>query len=167
MKEKRSGDLSIRPAQAGDAELLWNWANDRSVRERSFNQEPIEWDAHLEWFSRRLAAPDTKFYLLLENGEPVGQIRYDRDAGGAAAEIGFSIAEENRGRGFGVEILRLTANRAAQDLNCREIVGFVIEDNEASSKAFLRAGFTTEGLTELHEKRAFRFVWRPAENYKV
>ncbi len=164
MKEAQNDNLSVRLAEAGDAELLWHWANDKSVRERSFNQEPIPWESHLEWFSRRLASPDTKFYLLLEDGEPVGQIRYDRDADGQAAEISFSIAKENRGRGFGIKVLRLTAERAARDLSCREIVGFVIEDNEASSKAFLRAGFTTEGTVEIHGRRAFRFVWLMPEN---
>ncbi len=164
MKETQSGNLSIRLAQSDDAELLWNWANDNSVRERSFNQEPIAWQSHLEWFSRRLASPDARFYLLLEDGEPVGQIRFDRDAGGQAAEISFSIAKEHRGRGFGSEILCLTAARAATDLNCREIIGFVIEGNEASSKAFLRAGFATEGTFDFRGHRAYRFIWQPSEN---
>jgi len=164
MKETLNGNLSIRPAKADDAALLWNWANDSSVRERSFNQEPIAWQPHLEWFSRHLASPDTKFYLLLENNEPVGQIRYDRDESGNSAEISFSITKENRGRGFGTEILRLTVARAAGDLSCREIIGFVIEDNAASSKAFLRAGFTTEGVTDVHGRRVFRFVWQPSDD---
>ena len=63
-KAQANKNLSIRAANADDAELLWHWANDASVRERSFNQEPIVWEAHLEWLSRRLASPDTKFYLL-------------------------------------------------------------------------------------------------------
>jgi len=164
MNETRSDkNLSVRPARADDAELLWHWANDASVRERSFNQELIPWESHTAWFSRRLASPDTQFYLLVENGEPVGQIRYDRDARGQTAEISFSIAKEKRGKGFGTEILRLTAARAVADLGCREIVGFVIEGNEASSKAFLRAGFTTEGLIDVRGRRAFRFVWQSPE----
>lgn len=157
----RSKNLSVRPAVFEDAELLWHWANDASVRERSFNQEPIEWDAHLEWFSHRLASPDTEFYLLVDSGVPVGQIRYDRDETENSAEISFSVAREHRGKSFGIEILRMTTECALKDLDCEKITAVVIEGNEASSKAFIRAGFTTEGLTEIRGKRAFRYIWQP------
>lgn len=158
---KDSKNLSIRPAKAEDAELLWDWANDASVRERSFNQKRITWDAHLEWFSRRLSSPDTKFYILLENSEPVGQIRYDRNGEENSAEISFSVAKEHRGKSFGIEILRLTTKLALNDLDCEKITAIVIEGNEASSRVFIRAGFQTEGLTDIRGKHAFRYVWQP------
>lgn len=158
--------LSIRPAQPEDAELLWQWANDASVRERSFNQKTIEWKDHLKWFSLRLSLPDTKFYILLADGIPVGQIRYDRSNEEKSAEISFSVAHEHRGKGFGIEILRLTTEQALKDLNCEKITAVVIEGNEASSKAFIRAGFSTEGLTEIRGKRAFLYIWEP-ENKEV
>ena len=162
MNETQNNEkLSVRPARIEDSKLLWNWANDSSVRERSFNQEQISWESHTAWFSERMASPNTRFYLLIEDGEPAGQIRYDRDLQGQTAEISFSIAKEKRGKGFGTEILRLTVARALADLDCREIVGFVIEGNEASSKAFRRAGFTTEGLIDVRGQRAFCFVWQP------
>ena len=157
-------NLSIRPARADDAGLLWKWANDTSVRERSFNKQPIAWQSHLDWFSHRLASSDTRFYLLIENEEPVGQIRFDRDEAENSAEISFSVAREHRGKGFGIEILRLTVKQALKDLDCEKITAVVIEGNEVSSKAFIRAGFTTEGLTDIRGKRAFLFVWQPLEN---
>lgn len=163
---KDSRKLSIRPAKIEDAELLWHWANDTSVRERSFNQEPIAWNVHLEWFSRRLSSPNTKFYILLKNGEPVGQIRYDRNEEENSAEISFSVMKEHRGKSFGIEILRLTKEVALNDLNCKKITAVVIEGNEASSKAFISAGFKTEGLTDIRGKRAFRYIWQP-ENQEV
>jgi RimJ/RimL family protein N-acetyltransferase len=160
----QSRELSIRPATASDAELLWRWANDASVRERSFNPEPIPWQSHLDWFSRQLNSPGTSFYLLLEAGDPVGQIRYDRNEEESAAEISFSIAREHRGKGFGTEILLLTRERALLDLNCEKITAVVIEGNEASRKAFVRAGFKSDGPIEIRGRRALRFVWQPTEN---
>jgi L-amino acid N-acyltransferase YncA len=74
------------------------------------------------------------------------------------------VAGEHRGKGFGVEILSQTVGEAMRELKCREIVGIVIEGNEASSKAFLRAGFTNKGETEIDGKRASRFVWKPAKS---
>lgn len=157
-------ELSIRPATIDDAKLLWEWANDLSVRQQSFNTEPIDWGSHMRWFSGRIASTATRFYLLLNNGQPVGQIRYDCDENSKSAEISFSIGKEHRGRRFGVEILRLTCDQALQDLDCRQITALVIKGNEISHKAFLSAGFEMAGLTKKNEKTAYKFVWKPMEN---
>jgi RimJ/RimL family protein N-acetyltransferase len=109
-------------------------------------------------------SPDTRFYLLLENGEPVGQIRYDRDETGEAAEISFSLAKEHRGKRLGIKLLELTRQIALKDLNCERITALVIKGNEASNRAFLRAGFEEDGLTERLGKTAYKFVWKPTEN---
>src|SRR5581483_8142161 len=79
--------LTIREARPEDARLLWEWANDPSVRSNSFNQEPIPWESHLRWYEKRLASPGTRFWLLEVNSVPAGQIRYDRDDEGHSAEI--------------------------------------------------------------------------------
>lgn len=163
--EHKKTTLSIRTATIDDAELLWEWANDRSVREQSFNSEPISWESHLKWLSDKMESPSTQFYLLLENGEPTGQIRYDRDdREQSAAEISFSIAEEHRGKKLGIAILELTCDKALKDLNCRQITALVIKGNEASHKAFLRAGFKEDGFTTRSGKTSYRFVWKPTEN---
>jgi RimJ/RimL family protein N-acetyltransferase len=162
--ENQEKNLSVREATMDDAKLLWEWANDPSVRERSFNPEPIKWEAHINWLQKQMDSPDTRFYLLLENGEPVGQIRYDRDEAGESAEIAFSVAREHRGKRLGIEILQFTCDRALKDLDCRQITALVIKGNEASRKAFLRAGFEEDGSTEIFGKTADKFIWKPAEN---
>lgn len=158
----QTGNLSIRRATLDDAELLWKWANERSVRQHSFNPEPISWDSHLEWFAQRVNSPETRFYILLENGSPVGQIRYDRDH--SEAEIGFSIAVEHRGKKFGIAILRLTGELALRDLNCKRLTALVIKGNEASRKAFIHAGFEFDGMTRVQNKTSYRFIWMPVGN---
>jgi UDP-2,4-diacetamido-2,4,6-trideoxy-beta-L-altropyranose hydrolase len=157
-------NLSFREATMDDARLLWEWANDLSVREQSFNTEPIEWESHIIWLQKRMNSSDTQFYLLLENKEPVGQIRYDREEDGISAEIGFSVAKEHRGKRFGIELLNLTRNRALKDLNCKQITALVIKGNEASHKAFLRAGFEEAGVITKNGKTSHKFVWKPEEN---
>ena len=70
--------------------------------------------------SRRLASPDTKFYLLLDGDVPVGQIRYDRDKAENSAKISFSVAREQRGKNFGTEILKLTTERRLERFELRK-----------------------------------------------
>lgn len=155
-------NLSIRPATIDDAELLWNWANDSSVREVSINPNPIPWDSHIKWFAERLNSSTTRFYILLEDSIPVGQIRYDM-VENKAAEISFSIDGEHRGKGLGKEILRVTRETAWRDLDCESITAFVILGNEASRKAFERTDFTLVGMVEYQGKKGYRFNWKPTK----
>lgn len=164
-KQKQTDkNLSIRQATMDDAKLLWEWANDVSVRNQSYNTEPIKWESHLKWLQKRLDSAETVFYLLLENDKPVGQIRYDLDKTDESAEIGFSVAKEHRRKGFGIEILKLTCEQALKDLNCKQITALVIVGNEASRKAFLRADFKEVGLMEKDGKTSHKFVWKPKDN---
>jgi RimJ/RimL family protein N-acetyltransferase len=71
---------------------------------------------------------------------PVGQIRYDRtDAN--TAQITFSVASAYRGKGFGTQLLRLSADLAGRELGIRIVEGVSPAQTIASSRAFLRAGF--------------------------
>ncbi len=49
--------------------------------------------------------PSCHIFLGLEDGEPVGQVRFDTV--GPVAEIDISIVRERRGNGLGIELLRL------------------------------------------------------------
>lgn len=162
MTENSRAGRMIRAASRDDARLIWEWANDPSVRANAFNPEPIPWDQHLGWYERRLAAPTTRFWILEADGVPVGQIRYDRDPDGSSAEISFSVAGEHRGRGYGTDLIRMTCARAAAELDVEEITALVFDTNPASSRAFFRAGFTTLGISEVHGKPCYRFSWHTA-----
>jgi UDP-2,4-diacetamido-2,4,6-trideoxy-beta-L-altropyranose hydrolase len=134
------GDFGLRAAAFDDAFLLWRWASDPVVRQNSFSQDPIPWETHLEWLSRKLASPDTRLWLLEYCSVPAATIRYDRvDAD--TARIGFSVAASFRGRGLGTKVLRISAFRAGRELGVKVLEGKVRPGNEASARAFLSAGF--------------------------
>ncbi|HZS09410.1 MAG TPA: GNAT family N-acetyltransferase [Blastocatellia bacterium] len=154
--------LTIREARPEDARLLWEWANDPSVRSNSFNQEPIPWESHLRWYEKRLASPGTRFWLLEVNSVPAGQIRYDRDDEGHSAEISFSLAGEFRGKGLGTRIITLTLGPAVTELGVEEIVAVVLDGNIPSSKAFRSAGFGAPEVSSRNGIGCYRFIWRPA-----
>lgn len=132
--------LRLRAASPEDMLLLWQWANDSVTRRNSFNSEPISWAEHKAWYAERIASPDTRFWILEFQHVPVGQIRYDRtDAN--KAQISFSIAPVYRGRTFGTQLLRLSADLAGRELGVRAVEGFTFVENRASSHAFIKAGF--------------------------
>ena len=85
----------LRETTEDDADLLFEWTNDASVRENSFSTDEISYDEHIRWFHHMLADDTIRQYIYMHEGEPAGQIRITID--GQTAEIGYSICKEKRG----------------------------------------------------------------------
>jgi len=131
--------LSLRPADANDARQLWEWANDPVTRKNAFDSNPIEWQAHVEWFTQKLADPDCRIWILENHGTSSGQIRYDRRHD--CAEIDFAVDPNSRGQGLGTVLLELSAPKAFDALQVQKLIGSVKLENQPSIRAFERAGF--------------------------
>jgi len=141
--------LQLRPARLSDVELYFEWANDPLVRASAFNQNPVFWEGHCEWFAKRMANP-ASYLFVAENelGQPIGQIRFDESDG--VATISYSLAAAARGQGLGAPLLEagIQAYSHAAKLPL-PIQGWVKTENMASCKAFLKAGFVDVGLFDM------------------
>jgi RimJ/RimL family protein N-acetyltransferase len=118
---------------------LWEWRNEPGVRSNSFDQRPIAWEDHERWFQARLANAGSVIWILQVDGVAVGQVRYERIDVGAEAHV--SVAPEARGRGLGVQLLRLTTDSACTLFSADVLVAHVLPGNEASRHAFVNAGY--------------------------
>ena len=150
-------DLELRSVEAKDCELLWKWANDPEVRAASFSKEAIAWNEHVTWFSNKLADRNSRMFLALENGVPVGQIRLDRISEGEA-EIDISVAPEQRGRGCASRMLVQAAGEAFRDGSTVRLHGFILPTNRASIQAFEKAGFHLAGEADVRRQRAYHYI---------
>jgi RimJ/RimL family protein N-acetyltransferase len=139
---KTEASITLRRATSDDMMLYFEWANDPDVRKNSFSQEPIPLEAHKDWFTRKLNDTNAVLYVLEVDGVPAGQIRFDLK--NDEAEIGFSIAQQFRGKGLGSDILRYSCAALWRDKGTFLLIcGAVKTENTASNRAFERAGFTT------------------------
>jgi RimJ/RimL family protein N-acetyltransferase len=129
--------VNLRPARPDDAERLFAWRNDPTTRRFAFDPDELSWDAHVAWLGRRLTDPDTAILIAEDEGEPVGQIRFDRS--GDAAVIDVAVAPEARGRGLGTSLIR--AGATSCPLPVTTLRAQVVPANGASLTAFRRAGF--------------------------
>ncbi|MBP5384123.1 MAG: GNAT family N-acetyltransferase [Lachnospiraceae bacterium] len=82
----------LRDVKPDDRELLFQWVNDREVRANSFRQEQVSYREHCCWMERVLSDPDELFFLVMDDGNPVGQLRLTKCGG--CAEISYSIAPD-------------------------------------------------------------------------
>jgi RimJ/RimL family protein N-acetyltransferase len=152
-------ELVLRRATAGDARVLWEWANDLDVRRQSFSPDPILWEQHVRWLAARLDSADCAIWILERSGQPLGQVRYERDKDDTAT-IDFSVAAYARREGIGALLLSRSAPEAVAALGVATLLGVVKKDNVASARAFERAGFVDEGDISVGAWSCRRFALR-------
>ncbi len=149
--------IELRRATRDDVTLYYDWANDPSVRQNSFNQQAIEWKDHQAWFLRKIESPSTVMLVICVDGVPAGQIRFD-ELDRETSQIGFSVAAQFRGRNLGRRLLQLGVQWLLREKPVtRTITGDVKDSNEASARAFVSANFQTarkaNGVTTFEMKR--------------
>ena len=143
-------DIYLRKVENSDIDLLYEWANDPTVRKNSFNTEPIPYEKHTTWFSQMMEDETVLQFVLMKKDTPIGQIRLNIE--GDAAEIGYSIAKEYRGQGFGHIILRLVKDLITEKHPAiQRIIAKVKPENIASNKLFQTEGYVLQYSCYLRE----------------
>lgn len=143
-------NLSLREVNAKDVDLLYQWANDKTVRQNAFHTEQIPYADHRMWFTRNLANRDVLMYILCqvsERGqeEPLGQIRLSIE--GNQALISYTIEESRRGQGLGTRMV-LMAEEKLRD-NRADIIYCLAQvkyENVASARVFEKCGYDRKEL---------------------
>ena len=133
-------DVFLRKATSEDVMLIFEWANDKEVRQNSFNSSSIPLEEHMGWYEKKMHSETTLFYIMMDKEQPVGQIRLELD--GDCAQVNYSVAADHRGKGYGKEMLHLAElelQKAYPDI--LKMVAEVKADNQASQGAFEKEGY--------------------------
>lgn len=130
----------LRTATEQDMDLLFEWANEASVRANSFKSGRITYEEHMKWYQTLLSQNDAKQYIFMCDNEAIGQIRVTVKE--ETAEVGYSICNQKRHMGYGKEMIRLLAEQVRKDFpQVQRLVAKVKPENTASSKIFLNLGY--------------------------
>ena len=141
--------LTYRTAQPADARLYFDWANDPDTRQQSFNSAPISLETHTGWFTRKLADPNALLLVFSnDSGQPVGQVRFERTPIADMPDeiiIGLSVDAKQRGKGMAVQLIRQGCLVCRKRWGAVTIHAYIKPENQASVRAFERAGFKLSG----------------------
>lgn len=130
----------LRNATEKDVDLLYEWANDVTVRANAFFTEPIPYTEHIRWFETKLKDKNTKIYIYMYEEQAIGQIRIDIE--GEKAKIDYSIDAQYRQQGHGKKMLKLLEHEVQEHLP--QITGLLAQvkcENNASKAAFVTSGY--------------------------
>jgi len=151
--------IHFRLANESDTNLYFDWANDELVRKNSFNQNPIVYENHVNWFHSKLNSKDCFFYLFLnEVNIPVGQVRIDKT--GSEIITGISIDKAFRGKSLGLEMLLQSTEDYLKKYPTAEIVAYIKVENTASYTIFKKAGFGDEKIVTEPEGKSYKLFKR-------
>lgn len=130
-------DCYLRKAESNlDALILFDWANESTLRANSFNNEKISIIDHFTWFNNKILSEDSHIYILTDLYKSyIGHIRVDKVD--EYFEIGFSISNAYRGRGLGNKIVQLLLT----EMGNVNYLAKVKTGNVASKKVFINNGF--------------------------
>ena len=153
MKTIQTARLRLMPVTAGNAEELWDVL--RQPHLRDYQDLPNVDIAHLrrmiEARPRRLVpgAFGRFEWLVFAIGEPgpIGWVSlrmHDRDA--HAAEIGYSIVSERRGRGLATEATQALIDEAFATIDISVIRAYCVPENAGSRAVLVKIGFRADGM---------------------
>lgn len=140
METNSAAEIDLRQIEEADMELLFSWRNLPEIIDLSASRARVNWDQHQCWFHGALNEGNPVIYIILENNNPIGQIRFD--LAGCFATISIYLIGENRGRGRGASLISAGIERLKIDKGgVTEIIAHIRRLNERSIRAFMAAGF--------------------------
>ena len=153
-----SGVVSLREARPDDCKRLFLWVNEATTRQQSFSVREVSWEEHRCWFEATLRDPRRELFIVTQaDGEPIGQLRLDADAGGVAV-ISLSIDASRRGRGCGTEAIRLAMAELRGRNTPDAMHAYIKRDNQPSLRAFSRAGFAGPSVVDRDGESVLRMT---------
>jgi len=149
--------ITLRKAELSDCKRVWSWINDPIVRSVSFSPEPISLECHKEWFSSALIDPALVYYIAVDkDARPFGQVRFQVESD--AAVISVLVDPEYRGRSLGSTLIRYATEQFFKETEIVLVKAFIKTGNEVSRKAFAKAGYIEQGLSEYMGQKTNLFI---------
>jgi len=132
--------VSLRGAGPEDVETLFRWRNLPEVVAVGGTNRPVAWEEHRQWFHEFLSGRGYALRIILLDGEPIGQVRFDR-RDHEVLSVSIYLIPGRTGRGYGVTALELACREAFGDLAIERIEACILPHNSRSVSAFRKAGF--------------------------
>jgi diamine N-acetyltransferase len=153
MKNKLTfGNISLRPLEPDDIELLYKWENNMEIWNVSNTRTPFSkyiLAAYIKESAKDIY--ETKqLRLIIENpsSKPIGALDlFDFDPYHMRAGIGILIHnEKNRNQGFASDALQCISDYAVETLGLKQLYANISAKNEISIHLFQKAGFEQTGI---------------------
>ncbi|QAS52153.1 UDP-4-amino-4,6-dideoxy-N-acetyl-beta-L-altrosamine N-acetyltransferase [Halobacillus litoralis] len=152
-------DFLLRDMEVSDLKLVWKWRNREEIRKNMYNDQPIPWLDHVDWFDREKKNPLSYTKLFLGEGRPLGVVRFtDIDLEHHTCYWGFYIGEKDTPKGSGTMMGRLALDFIFSEVDVRKVCAEVLGFNKISVRFHEKLGFLEEGRLKEQIRRGDDFI---------
>lgn len=154
MSELEGLGVRLRAFTREDAEAYRGFVNDPEIARRIDRAGSVSEAEHAQWFEKLTSDPSIAPFAVEETPSRrfLGLVwLFDIERRHGRAEVRIVLGE-GRGKGAGVEALRLLSRHAFERLGLVKLWADVLAFNVPAARAFEKAGFVREGL--LRQDRA-------------
>ena len=130
--------IRLRPATLADAPFVYAIRNDPQTRAASLNADELSYEDHYKWFKASLTNPKRRLFIAEAAEESIGSGRMD--LGNEGITLSWTLAPEQRGRGYGHSLVKALAA-----LERGRLVALIRSENLASRRVAEGAGFRLIG----------------------
>jgi len=123
----------------GDKMTVLSWRNDDRIRFNMYSTDIIEESAHLDFIESLRAATDREYFLVRQDGKPLGCI-YFTDITEKNAVMGIYAAPDVKGAGR--PLMDALLSYAFDCLRVEKVTSEVFADNERARSLYEKYGFT-------------------------
>ena len=96
--------INLRKVTIEDAENLLRWKNEEDTRKNSIvTGELIKMEDHLVWLQKTLNDPSVDFWIIEDDGVPMGDLRLNH--GKTETEISIRLDKAARGKGLATAVI--------------------------------------------------------------
>ena len=142
---KPNPNIYFRNADIEDLDLIYKWANDITVRQNSFNTDPISYKIHCQWFIDSLTSDRINIFIFYdEYSIPIGISRFQQK-NDFESVISVTVDSNHRGKGIAKKIITFSSNYYKGIYVNFKILAYIKVENLASIKSFIDAGYTEVG----------------------
>lgn len=147
--------ISMRFAVRSDIDLYYAWANDELVRQNSFQQDEIQYENHVYWFTSKIENPNFLFLVFFnQDKSAIGQVRINKNL--EEVIIGISVDNNYRGFGYSFKMLNLACQYYFKNYSENVIFAYIKLENIASITTFKKAGFLQEQFVSVENTESVK-----------
>ena len=131
-------NLSFRKANENDLMRVYDWSNDKVVRQNSYQSDAIKLEDHKNWFLKKISDKNVLFLIGMVNDNPAGIVRYEiKDE---YTVVGVLISKEYRGQKLASTFLRTSAIHYFEE-STKPVLAYIKVENAPSIKSFENADY--------------------------
>ncbi|WJE16334.1 UDP-4-amino-4,6-dideoxy-N-acetyl-beta-L-altrosamine N-acetyltransferase [Halobacillus sp. ACCC02827] len=152
-------EYTLRDVKEKDWRQIWTWRNREEIRRHMYNNQPIEWDSHLEWMKKEQKNTQAHAKIFVSGKRPLGFVRFsDIDRVHKRCLWGFYIGDPAAPKGAGTEMGKLALDYIFKQEPVHKVCAEVLSSNTGSVRYHEKLGFVQEGRLCSHWNRGGVFL---------